>query len=244
MAWYAYCLIEQKAVSVGTRARRPFPIQGLKGVNGSQVFAFPSGEFAVVVSEHIGADLTQRAACEHAHVISECFRLGTVLPLKFGTVFESDELLRHAVRANRKTFLDSVSQLRGKAEMHLKVTVKNPVLAHPRDGAADGKACVEYLTRLRQKAIRERDCQARARSVTMQMHKIFSPLQQDVVCKQVSSGALTLDIAHLIESASIAKYQSRLTAALKHLPDCQIALSGPWPPYHFMPGKVRTVSDN
>ena len=56
MAWYAYCITEQQAFQGTTRARRPFPIENLRGVNGTQVFGYPSGDFAV-----IGADITDLA---------------------------------------------------------------------------------------------------------------------------------------------------------------------------------------
>ena len=57
--------------------------------------AYPSGDFAVVVSEHSAStSLTQQAIVDHARVVSECFRTLTVLPFRFGTIFDSDEALR------------------------------------------------------------------------------------------------------------------------------------------------------
>ena len=129
MAWYAYCITEQQGLLSGTRARRPFAIENLRGVNGASVFACPSGDFAVIVSDYSGAQtLTQQAIVDHAHVVSECFRRLTVLPFRFGTIFDSDDALRRAVKANRKTFLESVARLRGKAEMHFKLVVKDGTL--------------------------------------------------------------------------------------------------------------------
>jgi len=26
------------------------------------------------------------------------------------------------------------------------------------------------------------------------------------------------------------------------LKNCEVTVSGPWPPYHFLPGKLRTVA--
>ena len=34
------------------RARRPFALENLKGVNDAPVLAYPSGDFAVIVSEY------------------------------------------------------------------------------------------------------------------------------------------------------------------------------------------------
>ena len=130
MAWYAYCLTEQQSLNNGVRTRRPFVLEGIQGVNGAPVLSYPSGEFAVVVSEYDraaegGDKLEDKTVLEHARVVSVCFRHGTVLPFRFGTIFDSDEALRQAVRTNRRAFGTSVARLRGKAEMHLKVLVRD-----------------------------------------------------------------------------------------------------------------------
>ncbi len=52
MAWYAYCLTEHQTLPNGTRSRRPFVIENVQGVNGAPVLSYPSGEFAVIVSEY------------------------------------------------------------------------------------------------------------------------------------------------------------------------------------------------
>jgi hypothetical protein len=31
--------------------------------------------------------------------------------------------------------------------------------------------------------------------------------------------------------------------ATRQFKNCELVLSGPWPPYHFLPEKLRTVSD-
>lgn len=245
MAWYAYCISEQANFQQG-RVRRPFLIESLKGVNANPVRGFPCGEFVVIVSEiEHGYPLTRQSAVEHARIVSECFKVATLLPFKFGTVFESDDALRQAIRNNKKTFADSIAKLRGKSEMHIKVTVREgtaiaevlPVLPH--------KAGGEYLSRLREQASRDRERQSRARALSVQVNKLLNPLQEEVSCKKVDTG-MVLDIAHLIDSDGVEKYQNRYSSALRQFKDVEISISGPWPPYHFMPnpGKVRTVVNN
>jgi hypothetical protein len=237
MAWYAYCIAEQKTFPNG-RVRRPFAIESLTGINGAPIFGYPSGEFVVLVSEHtIGAPLTQQSILDHARVVSDCFRDRTVLPFKFGTIFESDEALRQAVRGNKRSFTESVSRLKGKSEMHIKMIVPEALVQQivsdvaPRPGN-------EYLTQLRVKASRDRERQSKARALSVQVHKLFNPLEEEVTCKKVESGVL-LDIAHLIDSKGVEKYQTRYNLAMRQFKDIQISLSGPWPPYHFTPGKRR-----
>jgi hypothetical protein len=242
MAWYAYCITEQQGLQGSIRARRPVAMENLRGVNDASVFACPSGEFAVIVSEHsTSKPLNQQAILDHAHVVSECFRTMTVLPFRFGTVFDSDEALRRAVRTNRKTFLETVDRLRGKAEMHFKLLLKDGTLQEAIAELPNGVGG-EYLRKLREHASRDRERQTKARALSMQVHKLFSPLEEDVICKRTDTGGMLIDFAHLIDSTSVEKYQNRYGAATRHFKDCHITITGPWPPYHFMPGKLRTVS--
>jgi len=247
MAWYAYCLTELQTLNNGIRTRRPFLLEGIQGINGAPVLSYPSGEFAVVVSEYDHSQsfglLDEKFILEHARVVSLCFRTGTVLPFRFGTIFDTDEALRLAVRANRRTFCQSVAKLRGKAEMHVKLWVRDGSLrAALADVQLPDTVGGEYLMKLREKASRERERQTKAKALSVQVHRMFSPLEEEVSCKRVNTDAMLIDIAHLIDSKSIEKYQNRYSAAAKQLKDCQIAISGPWPPYHFLPGKLRTVA--
>jgi len=247
MAWYAYCLTEQQPLTNGSRARRPFLIEGIQGVNAAPVLSYPSGEFAVVVSEYDRATekLEDKAVLEHARVVSVCFRTGTVLPFRFGTLFDTDEALRQAVRANRRAFGLSVARLRGKSEMHLKLMVRDGLL---RDAIADVQlpdtVGGEYLIKLREKASKDRERQTKARALSVQVHKMFNPLEEEISCKRVNTNGMLIDIAHLIDSKSVEKYQNRYSSAAKQLKNCELSVSGPWPPYHFLPGKLRTVAGN
>ncbi len=238
MAWYAYCITEQHAFLNGARARRPFPVQGLRGIADAPVLAYPSGDFAVIVSEYVSnGELDQKAVLDHARVVSECFRNTTVLPFRFGTVFDSDDALRRAVRGNRKAFTESVTRLRGKAEMHLKVVLRDGSLRDVVTEALPAAVGSEYLTRLREKATRERERQSKARALSVQVHKLFNPLEEEISCKRVEAGGILIDIAHLIDSKTVEKYHNRFNTATRQLKDCQVAVSGPWPPYHFTPGR-------
>jgi len=242
MAWYAYCITEQKAFLGSARSRRPFPVDGLNGVRGGQVFAYPSGELAVIVSEYMPGELNQQAVIEHARVVSECFRNTTVLPFRFGTVFDTDEALRRAIRANRKAFTDSVSRLRGKAEMHLKLVVKDGSLREAMDDIElPSSVGGEYLCRLREKAARHRERQTKARALSVQVNKLFHPLEEEVSCRKNDTGGMLIDIAHLIEHKSLEKYQNRFQSAAMQMKGCELVMTGPWPPYHFTPTKLKVV---
>src|SRR5207237_10788402 len=95
MAWYAYCITEQKAFQGETRARRPFVIEEITGINGAPVMGYPSGALAGVVSEYTRTgELEQKSILEHARVVAQCFRNTTVLPFKFRTLSGTGHRLR------------------------------------------------------------------------------------------------------------------------------------------------------
>ena len=124
MAWYAYCIGEKQAFPELARHRKPVPLASVLGVSGNQVFLYPASDLAVIVSEHNPQDiLNQKSGVDHARVISDCFQHSTVLPFRFGTIFNDDESLRKSIRSNQRQFLGNLDKLHGKAEMHIKIFV-------------------------------------------------------------------------------------------------------------------------
>ena len=241
MAWYAYCIAERSAFPELAHHRRPVPLEGVHGMFGSQTFLFPAAELTVIVSEHLPEDAARMsgpdasaAAREHARVIAASFTRSTVLPFRFGTCFDDDDSLRRSVRSNQRHFLANVERLRGKAEMHLKVLVDDTCPEKDdRSAQAAGQA---YLSQLRQSATRQRERQSRARALSVQMHRMFLPLEEEITCKRTVSGKMLLDIAHLVDKKTVERYQNKYSSATLQLKDCAMQLSGPWPPYHFVHG--------
>jgi hypothetical protein len=236
MAWYAYCISEKQAFPELARHRKPVPMQALTGISGNQIFLYPASDLAVIVSEHNPQEnLDQQAAKDHARVVGDCFKLSTVLPFRFGTVFADDEALRRSIRSNQRQYTTHVERLRGKAEMHLKVAVddcclQQPIRAVPHKDSV-GK---EYLSNLRETASRQRERQTKGRAIAIQMQRLFVPQDEEVTCRTMDNGKMLLDISHLIEAKCVERYQNKFATTRELLKECQMQLSGPWPPYHFV----------
>ena len=235
MSWYAYCIAERSSFPELLRHRRPMPFEGVTGLFGNQTFLFPASDLAIVVSEHNLEDDTRidnQCQRDHARVIADTFKHSTVLPFRFGTTFQDDEALRRSVRSNHRHFSANVERLRGKSEMHLKVLVDDTCPdTHRVLTTSVGK---EYLSSLRESASAQRERQSKARAMQLQMHRMFLPIEEEVTCKRAGDGKMLLDIAHLIDSKCIERYQNKYASATNCLKDCRMQLSGPWPPYHFV----------
>lgn len=211
-------------------------MEAVTGIQGNQVFLYPASDLAVIVSEYSASEtLSQQAGVEHARVISDCFKTSTVLPFRFGTVFTDDDALRRSIRSNQRQFVTNIERLRGKAEMHLKIVLDDCCRDQARRyGAAPGASGRTYLSDLRENAALQRERQTKARAVTVQMHRMFLPLDEEVSCRRLDTGKMLLDIAHLIDSGSVERYLNKYASASTLMKDCQMQLSGPWPPYHFV----------
>ena len=235
MAWYAYCIGEKLSFPALARHRKPVPLDSVLVISGNQVFLYPASDLAVIVSEHNPAEsLGQKSGVDHARVIADCFQQSTVLPFRFGTVFQDDEALRKSIRSNQRQFLSNIDKLRGKTEMHLKILVDDCCTRSlDRSGSSDGVGR-EYLSNLRENAARQRERQTRARAVSFQMHRLFAPLDEEVSCRLTESGKMVLDIAHLIDRKSVERYQNKFATTCTMMRECQMQISGPWPPYHFV----------
>ncbi len=244
MAWYAYCVTEKQAFPEMLRHRKPVPLDCVTGIEGNQVFLYPASDFAVLVSEHISSEKpSTQSAREHARVIAECFRHATVLPFRFGTVFANDELLRRSVRSNQRQFASDISLLQGKTEMHLKLTLDDGCREQMREVFANGPhGSRTYLSDLRETATRQRERQTRARSLSVQINRMFSPLAEEISCRRMESGKMQLDVSHLISSRQVERYQNKFLQVREQMKDCQMQLSGPWPPYHFVHSLTRAAA--
>jgi hypothetical protein len=242
MAWYAYCISEKQAFPELARHRKPVPMESVFGVSGNQVFLYPASDLAVVVSEHNPqGSLNQKSGVDHARVIADCFRHSTVLPFRFGTVFHDDEMLRKSVRSNQRQFLGNIDKLRGKTEMHLKIFVDDCCSKEIEKHLASENVGRAYLSNLRENASRARERQTRARAVSFQMHRLFQPLDEEVSCRLMDNGKMLLDVAHLIDRKCVERYQNKFTTTSALMRECQMQLSGPWPPYHFVHRLTRPV---
>ncbi len=235
MAWYAYCIGEKQAFPELARHRKPVPLEQVHGVSGNQVFLYPASDLAIVVSEHNPAEsFNQRSGIDHARVIADCFQHSTILPFRFGTVFESDDLLRKSIRSNQRQFQTNIDKVRGKTEMHIKILVDDCCTGAlignlPTEGVGR-----EYLTNLRENATRQRERQTRGRAVSFQMRRLFNPLDEEVTCRLTENGKMILDVSHLIERKYVERYQNKFATTAASMKECQMQISGPWPPYHFV----------
>ena len=216
MPYYAYCILrlapdQEWTVSPGVAERPVFPVR--------------EGRLVMLVSRLEGNfSANAHSIIQHGRAVHRVFEKHTVLPFRFGTVFESEKQVRQVLLANRAEFREAMNRLRDKVEMHVKLLF-----------ATDGTRATGKTS----KAHHPPPEPELTRRATRRLAGLFEPLEEQISVRPLQNGDALVHFAHLIEGSQVSHYQRIYSAAAGRMKDCQLLLSGPWPPSHFLPLAIR-----
>ena len=233
MPVYAYCLLR-------TPSQQEWPV--LQGIGGHPVFPSHCGRYTMLLSLlKKDFSFTPRSIVEHGQIVAHTFETHTVLPMRFGTVFPSEKHVENLIKENQRELLETFSRLRGKAEMRLKFQIssgneaKGPAKKSPQKTLSLKKA----LTSSAPPAV-DPKTHALAEKCVYWLREAFRPLQDTFSCRNLPGDDVAVDCAHLIEACRIEDYRKATSSlASAEMSDGSLRLSGPWPPYHFLPNSIR-----
>jgi hypothetical protein len=193
-------------------------------------------------------------ACRHEKIVAEVMRSGPVLPVKFGTVFSSEQALRLAVEQMGDGIAHVLDRLADKEEWTAKVFVDavsartwllatDPVLAARRRDLPSSpgqrylqakRVDTEVDTVLRHwRASVAEEIQGDLGGHGMALH----PLKLQPKNVSGRSADMALNLAMLVKRDQVAAMEARVRELGEAYADRGITLevTGPWPPYHFCP---------
>ena len=237
MAIYTYCLLRQPTED---------SLPALRGIDGRPVFPLRCDKYTMLVSR-LERDFafSARSIVEHGQVIVRVFENRTVLPMRFGTFFRSEKQVIDLVRENRQDLLEAFCRLRGKAEMRVRLLLgfsapaaSSKVTKDLRKQPRRSMVSEEYVPQADGEPL-DPQCRELAAQLSVRLREMFHPLDQQVSCRRLEGSQLLVDCAHLIEGEKVAAYQKLCGQASAQVKDCELRVSGPWPPYHFLPNAVR-----
>ncbi len=225
---YAYCVLRMDAEE---------PWQVFPGIGDRSVFLVREGKLAMLVSRLDGRFTTDaHSIIQHGRVVHRVFEQQTVLPFRFGTTFKTELQVRHLLLGNRSGFLEALNRLRGKAEMHVKLLFAgHPELRVAGAAAATGVAHDKAAPA----AVPAADGSEFLRHASQRVAGLFHHVQEHISVRPLRNGEWLVDFAHLIEGSRVPSYQRAGSQAAAQMKDCQMLVSGPWPPYHFLPSGIR-----
>lgn len=183
-------------------------------------------------------DWVSRCALGHERVVEAFLDAGTLLPMKLFTLFTDDAAALARSREDPPRVARLLRRLQGKAEWGVRLRRSAPAPARPPAKAAtSGRA---FLQRKLAAMTTARDTSAADRKTADRVFRELKPCASSAVRKPLAgdAGRLLLDAVFLgtkAEAAALRKAVASRARALR--PEgLELALTGPWPAYHFLDG--------
>ena len=224
------------------------------------VSAIPSGEFGAEPLRENLNDLRWLEGTARAHevVLERVFEDTTIVPLRMCTIYETEASAAAVLEREREALANALAALAGKQEWGVKLLVDPDRLsdaARARDDEA-GRLADELAGREGGEAyIHRRRLERRVREVAdslavevaRDVHARIQDWATDAVTRPPQnrelsghSGEMLLNGAYLVDSSradGLRELVSELEA--RHAPlGARIEVTGPWPPYNFVPGET------
>jgi hypothetical protein len=197
-------------------------------------------------------DLEWVGACAagHERVVEHVAASATVVPMKLFTLFAGDESALEHLRGARARIERIARRVEGCAEWGVRVHVdEQRARSSARQRAAEGLSPAARGTSFLRLKKAERDGVGEAvRAARAQVRLAFTALsgrardavQRPPVTREIAARVL-LDAVFLVPSAGARAFRSEVKRASAELAKsgCELALTGPWPPYHFVEAAGR-----
>jgi len=246
---YVYCLVRSARPPSLRAVPRPLP-----GGGGVRLLDAGDGLWAVVT--HLpergygeasladglkDLDWVARRALAHEAVVEHFLRAPAVLPMKLFTLFNSDErALAHVARERRR--IDRVlARLDQQLELGLRLTLEEPArIARKAPRKAGGESGAAYLSRKRDLIEGHREQLTRARRDANRVYRAMAreatAARRRPETERAPGSTLLVDAAFLVPTRRMRAFRAALRRQSRDLgaSGVRMALTGPWPPYHFV----------
>ena len=235
----------------------------LKGFGKGNISLVDFDDIAAVVSV-VGNEFSQKeidrnvkdfewlakTAPVHEKIIERVMEKTTIIPMKFCTIFKTNENVKKMLQENYSSFKDNLEKLENKIEVNVKVyfnagaikeLVKKdmPKVRELEERAAKQPPGAAYLTR--QKADVLSKDRVRSRVIDYSK-KIFRELrglaeesyENDLLSKKATGRDMLLNAAFLIKKPDFDRFKNDVERIKENFGNLEFDTTGPFPPYNFV----------
>ncbi|MDZ8188586.1 MAG: GvpL/GvpF family gas vesicle protein [Nostoc sp. ChiSLP02] len=204
------------------------------GMERNTELVYSSG-LAAIVEPEISLEALQatderllQSVLTHDRVIRELFQQTPLLPLRFGSGFNSQETLFNHLEKHQQQYLQTLTQLRDKVEYTLKATPCN-LLDDSDTIDARGKA---YLLAKKQRYQTQQAFQAQQSEQWELLNQLILKTYTNVTCETRQPDVRQIHFLAQRNNSTVSTQQFSLWQVQSS--HWQLALSEPLPPYHFL----------
>jgi len=228
----------------------PAVLSGMRGISNADFHEVSYDDITAVVCDVQKASLvTDRSATmDYAGVIDSLFKDFTLLPVRFGSVMESEGEIRNMLERNHIEIQKNLLKVEGKVEFGLKVfcdteklkagfNIKPEPEAKSAGKPGTGQNNSVYMDYVKKKLAEyrlEETVLSYVNSVIKEITECLTGVEATGKFKKMASPANIIDALFLIKKEMTAELIRVVKDLQTRYPDLNFMLTGPWPPYNFV----------
>lgn len=215
------------------------------GLEAAAVYGIFYKDIGAVVSDFDERleDITPESIVKHEEVIEKMAEKGTVLPMRFLSLFNENENVMYMLKAYYNSFKNNLDLLRDKAEFGIKIIwsgdlFKERLMYVPNKTRDDllssdspGKS---FIKNKFEKYKIDKKFQEEADKHIDYVDNIFSPFAIEKRIERLKTENLLLSASYLVEKKKEDAFKAAFETFRKNSGDLKYLFSGPWPPYNFV----------
>ncbi|POX50852.1 gas vesicle protein [Streptomyces sp. Ru71] len=233
-------------------ASHPKLPEGMDGVGepARPVRILTAGELAAIVSDAPeGLRPKRRDLLAHQNVLGEAGAAGCVLPMRFGSVAPDDDTVVSVLTERADHYKERLRALDGRVEYNVKANhVEEAVLHRVMAESPEIRSLAEanrragggsYDDKLRLGEMVAAAVKAKEAEDATVLQRMLEPVAEAVSAGPESSGWLA-NVSLLVDKDAADRFVAAVEQARKDLPQLEIRVNGPLPPYSFVdPGPAE-----
>jgi hypothetical protein len=252
-AWYVYGVVAARTAGE--------PVTGPGIDPRSEVTSVRYGEMAAIVSRvplsefdeeelraHLG-DLAwvERVAVAHERVVDELCARSTVIPMRMCTVYRTEAGVREMLVREHDALTRALEELDGRVELGVKAFAAPPPAVAADADAREAVSGSDYMARRRRKRDQAADADRARAALAERIHESLGLKAEASRSNPVHAadtarggGVMLLNGAYLVPREATAAFREHVAALADELraDGVELAVTGPWPPYNFLPGGI------
>jgi Gas vesicle synthesis protein GvpL/GvpF len=218
-----------------------------------EVVSIAEGRLAAVASQVSLAEFDESALSErladtewleqkiraHEQVLETVLASSAVVPCRFCTVYRDEGELRRFLSEHGDTLADTLARFEGRVEIGVKAFVQPPSDSRAAQ-ASSGRAYLE--ARREEQRLRE-ELGAFQAALASELHEVLLAAADDGVALTLQSRDVSgRDQEMLFNGAYLvgdrANFEQALAGVARERAGVELELTGPWPPYNFVPDEL------
>ena len=176
----------------------------------------------------------------HEQVVEAALAAGAVIPCRFCTVYRDERELRQFLSERGEALAQALTGVEGRVELGVKAFAAPASSAREASQAESGRAYLD--ARRREQQARQELARSRG-EIAAQLHERLLAAAEDGVVLALQSrdasgreAEMVFNGAYLV--ADRGRFEDVLAAIGRERDDVGIELTGPWPPYNFVPEEL------